>query len=74
MWTEYITKQDDRWDLISYQFYGVSDKFDIIQQANEKNIPPEILYSPLLPAGLRLKIPILEEKPIKKLPKPVWKE
>ena len=70
---EYITKQNDRWDLISYKFYGVVDKFDIIQLANEKDIPPDILYSQLLPLGLRLKIPVLKEKPVKKLPKPAWK-
>jgi hypothetical protein len=27
-----------------------------------------------LPMGLKLKIPILEEEPVQKLPKPVWKE
>jgi phage tail protein X len=71
---EYTTLQNDRWDLISYKFYGVVDKFNLIQEANEKDIPPDILYSQLLPMGLKLKIPILEEEPVQKLPKPVWKE
>jgi nucleoid-associated protein YgaU len=72
-YVEYTTKEGDRWDLISYKFYGVPDKYYLIQEANEKEIPPSLLYSPVLPAGLKLKIPVLEEQPTKELPPPPWK-
>jgi len=72
-YVEYITKEGDRWDLISYEFYGVPDRYYLIQEANEKDIPPDVLYSPILPAGLKLKIPVLKEQPVKELPPPPWK-
>ena len=71
-YVEYTTKEGDRWDLISYEFYGVPDKYYLIQEANEKEIPPSLLYSPTLPAGLKLKIPVLEEPPVKQLEPPPW--
>lgn len=68
---EYITKENDRWDIISTIFYGRPDMFHFIQQANQ-HIPPQTLYSPLLPAGIKLYIPEIEEE-TKKVYVPSWK-
>ena len=69
---EYMTKDGDRWDYISYIHYSVPDKYHVIQLANEDTIPVDILYRPILPAGLILKIPDIQPV-INKLPIPPWK-
>lgn len=68
---EYITKENDRWDIISNIFYGRPDMFYVLQEANQ-HLPPQILYSPLLPAGIKLYIPQIEEE-INKAYVPSWK-
>ena len=53
----YVTKDNDRWDLIAYKFYNDPTKYEIIIQAN-----PEVDIAPILAAGVKLKIPVLDEK------------
>ena len=51
----YITKDNDRWDLISYKYYNDSTLYETIIQAN-----PEVEITPILKAGIKLKIPVIE--------------
>ena len=53
----YVTKDNDRWDLIAYKFYNDSTKYEIIIKVN-----PDIPITPVLESGIKLKIPVLEEK------------
>jgi len=53
---EYITKQGDRWDTIAFKAYGDATLIDGIIEAN-----PTIVISPILEAGTRVIVPILEQ-------------
>jgi len=67
----YVTKAGDRWDWISYRFYGTCDLYREIQKANP-DLPIEIIASPILPAGIKLVIPDIEvPNTVKELPP--WK-
>jgi len=69
--TEYITKQGDRWDSIALAAYGDSSKINEIVSANF-GCPTY----PVLPAGIRLQIPIIEtsgEEETNKDLLPPWK-
>ena len=65
----YVTKDNDRWDLIAYKFYNDSTKYEIIIQAN-----PEVDIAPILAAGVKLKIPVLDEKETISFITPPWKK
>lgn len=52
---EYIVKQGDRWDTIAFKSYGDATLFNGIIEANTATV-----ISPILEAGTRLIIPILE--------------
>jgi len=52
----YTTKENDRWDLIAYRYYGDVTKMNVIISAN-----PFVLITPNLEAGIELKIPVLDE-------------
>lgn len=69
--TEYITKQGDRWDNISLSAYGDPTKIKEIVSANF-GVPT---YA-ILPSGIRLQIPIIEvsgEEETNKDLLPPWK-
>ena len=51
----YQTQQGDRWDTIAYKYYGDAYRYQPILDAN-----PEIRILPRLPAGVVLKIPLLD--------------
>lgn len=53
----YITKENDRWDLISYKFYNNPSLYEEIIKAN-----PEVPKDAILQSGIKLKIPVLEVK------------
>ena len=55
----YVTKAGDRWDWISYNFYGTCDLYKEIQKANP-DIPIDLIASPILPACIELVIPDIE--------------
>lgn len=65
----YITKQNDRWDTISYQFYNSPFLYEKIIKAN-----PTIKIEPILEAGIKLKIPVLEKIETISKELPPWKE
>lgn len=52
---EYIVKQGDRWDTIAFKAYGDPTLFNGIIEANTATV-----ISPILEAGTRLIVPILE--------------
>lgn len=56
---EYLTHQTvagDRWDLLALRYYRDGSAYGFLLQAN-----PSVPFTPLLPAGIALKIPILDE-------------
>lgn len=53
--TEYIVKEGDRWDTVAFKAYGDASLVNTIVEANVSTT-----VSPVLIAGSRLKIPILE--------------
>jgi phage tail protein X len=53
---EHITSDGDRWDLLAWEYYGDPTMYELIIVAN-----PEVQIEPVLPAGIRLLIPVLEE-------------
>ena len=52
---EYVTKQGDRWDTIAFKAYGDASLINGIIEANTS-----IIISPILEAGTRVIVPILE--------------
>jgi len=64
---EYITNDGDRWDLIAYKMYGSAYDYKRILEANS-----EYRNFIVLPAGLKLKIPIIKEEEIRQEIKPPW--
>ena len=65
----YITKDNDRWDLISYKFYKNPTLYEQIIKAN-----PDVKIDPILNAGIKLTIPVLEETQTIKFELPPWKK
>jgi phage tail protein X len=65
---EYITKDGDRWDLIAYEFYSDPTLYESIITAN-----PEVPITPILPSGLKLKIPVREDKEEIEFILPPWR-
>ena len=65
----YITKDNDRWDTISNKYYKTPTLYEEIIKAN-----PEIPIEPVLQAGIKLKIPILEESETIQFELPPWKK
>lgn len=53
----YVTRQGDRWDLLAWEFYGNAFHFGPIIAAN-----PTVAIVPILPAGVELAIPLLDEE------------
>lgn len=65
----YITKDNDRWDWIAYKFYKNPAMYEEIIKAN-----PNVEIEPILPAGIKLKIPVIEESETIKFELPPWKK
>ena len=65
----YITKDNDRWDLITYKYYKNPALYEEIIKAN-----PEMKITPILDSGIKLKIPVLEESETIKFETPPWKK
>jgi phage tail protein X len=66
--TEYITNEGDRWDLIAWKAYGDANRGNEIMAAN-----PYVKADPVLPGGLRLKVPIAEDPAPNPSKLPPWK-
>ena len=54
--TEYVVKQGDRWDTIAFKAYGDASLIAGLIEANVS-----VVISPILEAGTRLIVPILED-------------
>lgn len=65
---EYITKDNDRWDLIAYEFYSDATLYELIIIAN-----PQVEIAPILLAGLKLKIPVLDTQDTIVFELPPWR-
>ena len=65
----YITKDNDRWDLISNRFYHTPNLYETIIKAN-----PDVPKEPILEAGIKLRIPVLDESETIKFDLPPWKK
>lgn len=68
MFTEYITKESDRWDLIAWAAYGDVSKMPEIIAAN-----PKVPVYDVLPSGIKLLIPVSSLPPGDDLSLPPWK-
>lgn len=66
---EYTTKANDRWDLIAYEYYSNATLYEPIITAN-----PNIPITPTLPAGIKLRIPVLEQQNTIEFQLPPWKK
>lgn len=64
---EYITKAGDRWDLLAYRYYDDVNQMGLLIEHN-----PHIPITPYFPAGLKIRIPIINV-PIKDLELPPWR-
>jgi phage tail protein X len=64
----YLTREGDRWDLIAYRLYGDVGRQDLIIAAN-----PELAITPMLPAGVTLRVPILPDDTPPPETLPPWK-
>ena len=51
----YITKENIRWDIISFQAYGDATRMNTIIEAN-----PGVDITEKLPGGIELQIPVIE--------------
>lgn len=65
---EVITTDGDRWDLIAYRCYGNALAFERIIAAN-----PDIPIRPVLPAGLRILVPVIDAPSSLAASLPPWK-
>ena len=65
----YITRDGDRWDMISQKYYNTPNLYEEIIKAN-----PEVPIEPVLDAGIKLKIPVLEESETIQFELPPWKK
>lgn len=63
---EIVTLEGDRWDLIADRAYGDPYDYERIIAAN-----PHIPIRPVLPAGLRVRVPVVEAPSVGGLPP--WK-
>lgn len=52
---EHITADGDRWDNLAWHYYGDATRYEEIIKAN-----PDVPIIPILPAGVRLLIPVLD--------------
>jgi phage tail protein X len=66
--TDYRTVDGDRWDSVAYKAYGDASKGNLIIAAN-----PYVKADAVLPGGLRLLIPVLEDEPQRTSNLPPWK-
>lgn len=53
---EHITRDNERWDLLAWEYYGDATLYERIIAAN-----PEVMISPVLPPGVRLLIPVMDD-------------
>ena len=65
----HISAAGDRWDLLSWKYYGDPTLFGPIVMAN-----PEVPIEPVLEAGLTIVIPVLQKSNNAVAGLPPWKQ
>ncbi|ACF12735.1 putative inner membrane protein [Chloroherpeton thalassium ATCC 35110] len=78
---EHITQENDRWDLIAEAYYADATRFPEIIKANLNllmRLPEEDLRVfcpafPLLPAGVRVKVPVEDDETTVTQNLPPWR-
>lgn len=55
----HVTREGERWDQLAFRYYGSAHRYEPITRAN-----PNVPLSPTLPAGLTLRIPLLDAPPV----------
>ncbi len=71
---EHLTVPGDRWDLLAWDYYRDPNKQDLIIEENSELFLADLLpVPPLLPSGLTLRIPVIEQPAIDEQLLPPWK-
>jgi phage tail protein X len=52
---EHLTGELERWDTLAWRYYGDATRYEPIIAAN-----PHLAITPVLPSGVRIYIPILD--------------
>lgn len=65
---EHLTVEGERWDQLAWRYYGDAFAYGPIVAAN-----PQAPIRPLLPAGLRLRIPAATSAAVTPAGLPPWK-
>lgn len=65
---EHTTAGGERWDMLAAHYYGDATRYGGIIAAN-----PHVDIVPILPAGARLSIPIIDDSPAPDPGLPPWK-
>ena len=63
----HLTKPGDRWDLLAYKYYGDASQTGEIYAAN-----PDVALDKILPQGLTILIPILDDVQVDTSLIPPW--
>ncbi|MCH2165941.1 MAG: tail protein X [Marinovum sp.] len=71
---EHQTIDGDRWDLLAYRYYGDAAKQSVLLDANASLFTNPLVVPPLiLPAGLTLIVPVIDEAFVQDDLLPPWK-
>nr|WP_321527034.1 tail protein X [uncultured Cohaesibacter sp.] len=71
---EHLTVAGDRWDLLAWDYYGDASKDTLIIEENRDLYVTSLLSIPaLLPTGLILRIPVIEQSALDDSQLPPWK-
>ncbi|PHR19299.1 MAG: hypothetical protein COA37_17875 [Hoeflea sp.] len=71
---EHRTMDGDRWDLLAHTYYGDARKQTVLLEANRHLFLDPLVIPPLvLPSGLVLTIPVIDDTEIDDSALPPWK-
>jgi Phage Tail Protein X. len=59
MYLTHITTDGERWDQLAHKYYGDPTQYERIIAAN-----PHMAMAPILPAGVKLAIPVVEQSDV----------
>lgn len=70
----HTTTDGDRWDLLAYRYYGDASKQSVLLDANRAQFLDPLRVPPLiLPSGLSLIVPVLDDDAVDESQLPPWK-
>lgn len=71
---EHHTIDGDRWDLLAYRYYGDQHKQTVLLEANrDLFVDPLVIPPMILPSGMVLKVPVIEDEELNDDDLPPWK-